>query len=169
MSSAAPTPPPLGTSGPHPVPDALAYLAGRWSVRRTLVDLGTGSRGTFDGTAAFRPLDGSAGLLHVEEGQLSWNGTVNRASRTLQVLPAPDGTAEVTFADGRPFHDLDLRTGRWTTRHHCGADLYLATFTVVSPDAWQVQWRTTGPAKDHLLRTTHQRCAAAGPHGESTP
>ncbi|GGX87099.1 DUF6314 family protein [Streptomyces hiroshimensis] len=141
----------------YPVPDAVAYLTGRWTVDRSLADLDTGAGGSFHGTAAFRPSDDGAYVLHVEDGELSWGGTVNRAGRTLRLVPGPDGTADVMFADGRPFHDLDLRTGRWTPRHPCGRDLYDGTFTVVSPGEWHVQWRTTGPAKNLLQRSVYRR------------
>ncbi len=150
VSSVAPVPPP-------PVRDTAAFLTGRWTVDRTLVDLRTDSRGTFRGTAEFRWSDDGACVLHVEDGELSWNGTVGRAGRTLKLFPRADGTAEVTFADGRFFHDLDLRGGSWTTRHPCAPDLYDGTFTVVPPGEWHVRWRTTGPEKDQLLRSVYRR------------
>jgi len=63
--------PDLPSPHPYPVPDAAAYLAGRWDVERTVHDLRTGTEGHFHGTAKFRP-DGAAGsLLHHEEGQLT--------------------------------------------------------------------------------------------------
>ncbi|MFF4160153.1 DUF6314 family protein [Streptomyces sp. NPDC001678] len=170
MSSAttAPPPGPSGPTGPSvpsavfPVPDVLAFLTGRWTVDRTLTDLATGSTGTYRGTAEFRADGDGARLLHVEDGELDWNGTVNRAGRTLGLLPGPDGTAEVTFADGRPFHDLDLRTGLWHTRHPCGADLYDGEFTVVSPGEWRVRWRTAGPAKEHVQHSVYRRRDGSG-------
>ncbi|MFC5720779.1 DUF6314 family protein [Streptomyces gamaensis] len=146
-----------GAPAAHPVPDAVTYLTGQWSVHRTLHDLDAGSGGSFHGTAVFEPADGAGWLAHVEDGMLRWGGALNRAGRTLRLLPGPDGTAEVTFADGRFFHDLDLRTGAWTARHPCGGDRYDGTFTVVSPDEWHVRWRTTGPAKNHLQRSVYRR------------
>ncbi|GAA2716924.1 MULTISPECIES: DUF6314 family protein [Streptomyces] len=144
-------------TGRHPVPDVVAYLAGAWSVTRTLDDLTTGQSGAFHGTARFHASDDGTCVLHTEDGELTWDAAANRAGRTLRLLPRPDGTAEVTFADGRPFHDLDLRTGRWTVRHPCSRDRYDGTFTVVSPDEWHVLWRTTGPTKDHVQRSVYQR------------
>ncbi|MEU7137649.1 DUF6314 family protein [Streptomyces sp. NPDC046261] len=159
MNRAAHDPVPVSDAAPHPVPDVVAYLSGRWTVDRTLLDLATGAQGTFHGTAEFRAAGDGARVLHVEQGELTWNGSVNRAGRTLGLLPRPDGTAEVTFADGRPFHDLDLRTGRWTARHPCARDLYDGTFTVVSPDEWHLRWYATGPAKDQLHRSVYRRQA----------
>ncbi|MFH8408305.1 DUF6314 family protein [Streptomyces sp. NPDC018019] len=150
--------------GRHPVPDTAAYLAGRWSVDRTVLDVRTGTQGTFHGTAHFRPEDPDEGtaLLHAEEGELTWNGTTAPATRTLRLHPHPDGTATVTFADGRPFHDLDLRTGHWTTHHPCAADRYEGDFTVASPTEWHLCWKVTGPAKDQLLRSVYRRMGGLG-------
>ncbi|MEU8913834.1 DUF6314 family protein [Streptomyces nigrescens] len=142
---------------PVPVPDVAAYLSGRWSIERTVHDLRTGAEGSFRGTAEFRPDAAGGGLLHSEEGQLSWGGTVAPVSRTLRVRPRPDGTAAIEFADGRPFHDLDLRTGRWTALHPCAADRYEGTFTAVGPDTWHLEWRVGGPAKDQLLCSVYRR------------
>ncbi|MFD5394909.1 DUF6314 family protein [Streptomyces sp. NPDC127097] len=143
--------------GPHPVPDVAAYLSGRWSIERTVADLRNGPEGRYRGTAEFRPDATGGTLLHHEEGRLAWGGTVQPASRTLRLRPRPDGTAGVEFADGRPFHDLDLRTGRWTAVHPCAADRYEGTFTVVGPDEWHLEWRVGGPAKDQLLRSVYRR------------
>ncbi|MFE2227248.1 DUF6314 family protein [Streptomyces kronopolitis] len=146
-----------GGARPYPVPNAAAYLAGRWDVERTVHDLRTGAEGHFRGTAEFRPEGTGDALLHVEEGQLTWDGTVYPASRTLRLRPRPDGTAGVEFADGRPFHDLDLRTGRWTARHLCAEDRYEGSFTAVAADEWRLRWRVGGPAKDQLLRSVYRR------------
>jgi len=148
---------PVVGASPHPVPDAAAYLRGRWSIERTVYDLRAGAEGSFRGTAEFRPDPAGPGMLHLEEGRLRWGGAEQPASRTLRLRPRPDGTAEVDFADGRPFHDLDLRTGRWSTVHPCAADRYAGTFTVTGADTWHLEWRVAGPAKDQLLRSEYRR------------
>lgn len=142
---------------PLPVPDALAYLAGRWDVHRTLRDSGAAhGTGHFAGVAEFRRVD--SGLwLHKEEGVMEWNGVRNEAQRTLRMRPRPDGTADVEFEDGRPFHHLDLRTGTWTAGHPCAADQYDGSFTVLSADEWHLCWQVLGPAKNQMLRSVHRR------------
>lgn len=160
---------------PHPVADALAYLAGEWTVRRELSDRMSGGSGRFTGRAEFREDGGDdaggaceedhgagegGAWLHVEEGVLEWGGTHRAAGRTLRLLPEPDGTARVFFADGRPFHDLDLRDGRWTAPHHCGADYYEGRFTVVSPDEWRLRWTVRGPAKEQTLDSVYRRAGS---------
>ncbi|WP_258726987.1 DUF6314 family protein [Cellulomonas sp. NS3] len=142
--------------------DTVAYLLGTWHVDRELVDHRAGVAGTFRGTAVFRDLpgDGPHGarvVEHAEEGELAWGGVVGPAGRTLHLHPEADGSAHVTFADGREFHDLDLRPGRWSAHHPCAADDYAGTFTVVSPDEWRVRWDVSGPTKDHTLVTVYRR------------
>ncbi|MFI2616557.1 DUF6314 family protein [Streptomyces sp. NPDC018584] len=149
----------------HPVPEPLAHLVGEWRVTRTVRDLADGSEGHFSGTTLFSPLpapDGG-GLLHHESGVFTWHGTARPAERTLRFLPgATPGTARVEFADGRFFHDLDLRSGRHATDHPCAADLYRGEFEVDDADHWRSRWRVGGPAKDLLLVTEYVR-AARGP------
>ncbi|MFF9062161.1 DUF6314 family protein [Streptomyces sp. NPDC014882] len=143
-----------------PVPDVLAFLAGRWRAERSVRDLASGEAGRFEGTTVFGPLDGG-GLLHEESGTFVWRGVPRPAGRTLRFLPgrAP-GTADVTFADGRPFHDLDLTSGRHVSGHPCAADLYRGEFTVRDADRWRTVWRVRGPAKDLVLTTDYVREAA---------
>ncbi|MGW4731551.1 DUF6314 family protein [Streptomyces shenzhenensis] len=145
--------------GFRPVPDVLAYLAGRWHVERTVRDLAGGAAGRFAGTTVFSPLTGG-GLLHEESGTFTWQGVSRPAERTLRFLPgAVAGTADVRFADGRPFHDLDLTSGRHVADHPCVADLYRGEFTVRDADHWRTVWRVGGPAKNLLLVTDYGRAA----------
>ncbi|MEV0172362.1 DUF6314 family protein [Streptomyces sp. NPDC050803] len=140
-----------------PVRDVLAYLAGAWRVRRSVLDQANGERGEFSGTTLFGPLDGG-GLLHEENGTFVWQGVARPAERTLRFLAAaPPGTADVRFADGRPFHGLDLTTGHHIADHPCSADLYRGEFTVLDADHWRSVWRVRGPAKDLVLTTDYTR------------
>ncbi|MEV0092914.1 DUF6314 family protein [Streptomyces sp. NPDC050738] len=143
----------------HPVPDALAHLAGTWHVERTVRDLAGGAEGRFTGRTEFGLLEGGApGLLHQESGVFVWQGVARPAERTLRFLPGGiPGTVAVHFADGRFFHDLDLRTGRHTADHPCSADLYRGEFEVLGPDSWRMVWRVGGPAKELLLVTRFER------------
>ncbi|KMS89446.1 MULTISPECIES: DUF6314 family protein [Streptomyces] len=145
-----------------PVPDVLAHLAGRWRVEREVRDLASGDDGHFTGTTVFTALDGG-GLLHEESGTFTWRGIARPATRTLRFLPGSGpGRAEVRFADGRPFHELDLTTGRYVADHPCAADLYRGEFTVRDADHWRTVWRVGGPAKDLVLTTDYVRQGATG-------
>ncbi|MFI8220741.1 DUF6314 family protein [Streptomyces sp. NPDC085932] len=139
-----------------PVPDVLAYLAGRWRVTRSVRDLASGAEGEFTGGTLFEAREGG-GLLHRESGTFVWQGVARPAERTLRFLPGPDGTADVRFADGRPFHDLDLTSGRYVADHPCAADLYRGEFAALDADHWRTVWRVRGPAKDLVLRTEYAR------------
>lgn len=59
---------------PHPVADALSYLAGEWTVRRELRDRAAGHSGWFTGRAEFRRDGTGTEWLHVEEGVLESAG-----------------------------------------------------------------------------------------------
>ncbi|MDN3022293.1 DUF6314 family protein [Streptomyces sp. S.PB5] len=140
-----------------PVPDVLAFLAGGWRVERSVRDLASGDAGAFSGTTLFSPLDGG-GLLHRESGTFTWQGVPRPAERTLRFLPGSSpGAADVRFADGRPFHDLDLTSGRHVADHPCSADLYRGEFSVLDANHWRTVWRVGGPAKDLVLTTDYAR------------
>jgi hypothetical protein len=146
----------------RPVPEVLAYLAGSWRVQRSVRDRASGDEGRFDGITVFSALKeggpGSEGLLPEESGTFVWLGVARPAERTLRFLPGPTpGTADVRFADGRPFHDLDLTSGRHIADHSCSADLYQGEFTVRDTHHWRTLWRVAGPAKDLLLATDYVR------------
>ncbi|MEV7343556.1 DUF6314 family protein [Streptomyces sp. NPDC093544] len=107
--------------------------------------------------AGLGPLE-AAGLLHHESGTFVWQGTPRPAERTLRFLPGQGpSTADVRFSDGRPFHDLDLTSGRYVADHPCSADLYRGEFTVRDEHHWRTVWRVAGPAKDLVLTTDYTR------------
>ncbi|MEV5547012.1 DUF6314 family protein [Streptomyces sp. NPDC052309] len=136
-----------------PVPDVLAYLAGRWRTERSVRDLASGDEGRFEGTTVFEASAGG-GLLSRESGAFTWRGMTRPAERTLRFEPgATPAAADVRFADGRPFHALDLSSGHHVADHPCAADLYRGEFTVRDRDHWRTVWRVRGPAKDLLLTT----------------
>jgi Family of unknown function (DUF6314) len=147
-----------GRDARYPVADLRAYLTGAWRVGRTLEDRRRGARGRFDGGASFTP--GQTGALACrEEGRLALAGFETVAHQSyLYTFPAPF-LAEVRFADGRPFHPLDLRDGVWTAEHLCGADLYRGAFRALGPDRWQAEWEISGPCKDQVLRGLFTRAA----------
>jgi hypothetical protein len=120
-------------------------------VARRLHDRRSGERGTFTGTARLEP-DGD-GLRWVESGEVRFGAHAGPAGRTLAVVPAGDGWA-VQFADGRPFHPLDLDGG--AVEHLCGADRYAGRYRL-DGDTLDVRWHVTGPDKDLEIETTYVR------------
>ena len=63
------------------------------------------------------------------------------------------------FADGRPFHELDLGDGLWSAGHCCGADVYRGRFRALGPDLWWARWIVTGPRKDQALESLFSRAS----------
>lgn len=130
------------------------FLTGTWDVHRTLRDLDSGATGTFTGTTDFSA-NHDGGLLHKEQGMLVWDhADPVRAVRNLIWRPgAAPSCMNVFFADGRPFHSLELVTGEDSADHWCPPDLYRGTFRIEDPARWSYSWRVTGPHKDLELKT----------------
>jgi len=143
-------------AAPYPVADLRAYLAGAWEIERTLHDRRTGQQGYFAGRGIFAPGDGDP-LAYEEQGRLALGGFETLAhQRYLYAFPTPH-RAEVRFADGRPFHPLDLSGGCWEAEHLCGRDLYRGRFQALAPGRWSVTWTVTGPRKDQRLESLFTR------------
>jgi hypothetical protein len=151
---------PLATGGEpepqvHLVPDLHAFLAGTWRVARRLWDHRLGHRGSYEGEAVFA-LEGE-GLAYRETGLLRLGAHEGVASRALRFeFPAP-ARACVLFADGRPFHVLDLSRGAWEAEHACGDDLYSGSFRALGSAVWIANWRIEGPRKAQLIESLYAR------------
>jgi hypothetical protein len=130
-----------------------SFLPGRWTVERTVTDAALGE-GTFAGEAVFEP-DGDE-LVWRERGRLRLGAYEGPAARTLRIVADGDGWL-VRFADGRPFHALDLREGACAVAHPCGEDRYEGEYRVTGPDELLVRWRVRGPAKDGLIASRYRR------------
>jgi hypothetical protein len=139
------------------VDDLASFLRGSWRIDRDILACGRTTVGRFTGTGTFAVDAAAPGLLRYQEhGTLQFGTHEAPASRRLGYHVA-GGRAEVVFADGRPFHDLDLRAGSHDAEHACGDDLYRGRFEVVSDHSWFHEWSVVGPRKDHLIRTTLDR------------
>ncbi len=111
-----------------------------------MLDRRTGTAGRFEGVATF-----AADGRWIEEGTLDFGGYRGPARRELRIA---DGM--VWFADGRPFHPLDLTGG--PVEHLCGEDTYTGAYRLHEPDRLEVAWRVTGPEKDQRIDTLYSRC-----------
>lgn len=135
------------------VTDLRPHLLGQWRVERTMQDRATGAEGSFSGTVVFAD-DGDA-LRQSESGTVVWPAYRGPASRTYRLLSTADpAVMDVLFADGRPFHSLDLSRGSWTATHSCPPDRYRVSFTAPAADRLDYTWDVTGPAKDLMLCTS---------------
>lgn len=138
------------------IADTLRFLLGGWTLERDLTDHRAGVAGRFAGTAVV-VAQGAAEARYVEEGRLRLAGHESAARRVLRYARTATGAVLVSFADGRPFLELNLRDGGCTAIHPCVADRYALEFTVTAPDVLVERWRVRGPAKDYDAVTTWRR------------
>ena len=138
------------------VSDVLAFLAGRWSVERSIEDSRSGQAAAFAGQAGFIP-EQEGRLVLEEEGGLSYAGHSGPARRRLVYEGVENGMAMVYFAGGRFFVDLDLRGGAWRAVHDCGADRYEIVTAVRSSREVEELWRVRGPSKRYDALTLLRR------------
>lgn len=139
--------------------DTAGFLSGEWSIVRQIRDRRAGQDGTFRGHASFVPAGPQAGysLDYSEHGELRIGGYNGTATRSLRYAACPDGSADVRFADGRPFYRLDLRAGHWKADHPCRADSYQVSVAVCGDDSFTETWQVTGPDKDYEMTATYTR------------
>jgi Family of unknown function (DUF6314) len=137
--------------------DTFDFLLGSWKLSRSIEDHRSGIRGSFRGTAVLaaaqpqpQPHPEGGRASYDEAGEMSFGAYTGPASRHLEYATRPgSGLVAVSFADGRPFFDLDLSSGRWQGIHPCRDDRYELAFVVRSPDVVEERWHVTGPAKDY--------------------
>ncbi|HZE05330.1 MAG TPA: DUF6314 family protein, partial [Solirubrobacteraceae bacterium] len=110
------------------IADTLAFLLGDWSLQRTLTDHRAGAEGLFQGTARLHPSGAPDApprrARYEERGRLRYRDHETTAFRTLDYRATGTGAVAVSFSDGRPFFELDLRTGTCRATHPCGEDVY---------------------------------------------
>ena len=139
-------------------PESLEdFFAGSWSYLRILDDRRLGTRGSILGHAGFEAAE--AALLYSERGHLSFAGSETIATRRYRYSFPEGQRAEVFFADGRPFHAMDLSRGEDYFTHDCPPDLYQGHCRLLDASSWQLSWRVTGPRKDLRLKTRYRRFA----------
>lgn len=137
------------------IADLRRFLHGRWRLARTIDDRRAGQVGVLRGEARIEA--SGAGLVLTESGRLRLGAYAGPAfRRSLYRFPAPR-RAEVLFADGRPFHELDLSEGACTVVHRCDTDIYRGAFTAIDSDTLLVRWTVTGPRKDAVLTSRYRR------------
>ena len=135
-----------------------SYLAGRWRVVRIGRDRARGTRHILTGTARFAPAAG--GGLTLDEA-VTWTvgGQRLEGERRYRFTFSAPWRAAVWFADGRPFHDLDLTAGAADVAHDCPPDSYKGRYRLTGLDSFRVIWRVRGPHKDLVLTTRLTRIA----------
>jgi hypothetical protein len=141
------------------VADTFKFLAGAWSLTRTIADYESGQRGSFRGMAQLvaSRFDSDSRATYEELGRLCFGSYEGTARRRLIYISRSDGTLLVNFVDNRRFIDFDLRAGAWHALHECGDDQYELDFHVWSTDVIKEHWRVRGPTTDYEAWTTCRR------------
>jgi hypothetical protein len=148
----------------------LDFLRGRWRLTRVVTLFAPGgvrSEVRVEGSATWAaaaardgvPADVST-LTYDEEGDLIIHSAAvpSRVSaRYLWHCVARGAHARVCFADGRPFHDVDLSAGSCDVHHNCPPDAYDGRFVVTPAGALRVTWRVRGAHKDYESVTLLER------------
>ena len=141
----------------RPAQGLKAYFSGTWSFLRRLDDRRLRAQGSILGFGRFRP--GDEGLTYDERGRLVFAGGATTATQRYRYRCSNDGRGQVFFGDGRPCHGWDLTGGEDRFRHRCTPDLYEGRCRLLNDNAWQLEWRVTGPRKDLHLATVYLRFA----------
>lgn len=137
------------------IPDTLTYLAGSWTLTRSITDHRTPVTGSFAGDGEVETLGRRA--RYEEHGRMSIGGYDGSARRALDLIGSDDSHVAVRLTDGRPFFELDLSHGISRAVHHCGRDRYELRFEVADGDLLLEHWHVLGPEKDYEAHTTWQR------------
>ncbi|HEY3942037.1 MAG TPA: DUF6314 family protein [Acidimicrobiales bacterium] len=149
------------------IADTLAFLIGRWSLRRSFDDHRSGSRGCFEGTAVLAgPIPGQTSAPGVraryhEAGRLQFGTHAGPASRWLEYARLDGPSVMTYFPDGRPFVELDLHGGAWRSTHRCGDDHHRIVTVVRSPSEVEEHWSVRGPSTDYDAVATFRRATGA--------
>ncbi len=140
-----------------PVADLAGFLIGRWRIERRIVDhlSGAGAEGRLVGAAIVSTVAG--GLHYDESGILTLGGYVGEARRSQRFILDGPAVADVQFADGRPFHRVDLSCGAADVFHACPPDGYWGRYDVAGRDDWTLRWRIEGARKRSTIETRYAR------------
>jgi Family of unknown function (DUF6314) len=145
------------------VVDTLNFLLGQWALERFFTDHRSGTDGRFEGSATVTPSSSGLGAgvgprAHYEEvGTVYFGRHEGPASRSLELVRRESGVVMLYFTDGKPFVDLDLRSGEWRSAHPCGEDHYEILTLVRSPSEIEEHWRVRGPTEDYDAVATLRR------------
>jgi hypothetical protein len=136
-------------------PDRLEDFAGRWQLRRRIIDALAGVEGAFEGTAEFRPA--AHGFVYDERGWLTYAGQAPlEGTRRYLWREERPGRIVVDHADGDAFHRFSLGAVA-EAKHTCSRDLYFVTYDFTGWPRWRATWRVNGPRKGYVSVTDYQR------------
>lgn len=152
---------------PCPILDLARFLVGPWRIERRIADLHSGTTGRLTGEARFVPAPGR--LRYDERGTLVFDAYRGAAGQGHWFALDRLGAADVQFDDGRPFHRLDLSSGRADVVHNCPPDHYQGRYRVGGQHRWTLTWLVRGPRKRVLIGTRYTRGIASAAAAEEAP
>jgi hypothetical protein len=135
--------------------DTLSFLLGQWRLERAFTDQRSRTEGRFEGSVTIAGTPSGRGAefgprAHYEEvGTIRFGSYEGAASRSLELVRLESAVVMLYFTDGKPFVDLDLRSGTWRSTHPCGEDDYEILTDVRSTDELEERWRVRGPTEDY--------------------
>ncbi len=144
-----------------------AYLIGDWRIEREIEDRRPNRPQSFAGRASFTG-EGEDVLLYREDGTLHIGDTAIHASQSHR-WHFVEAHADVSFADGRPFHQVKLDGHHADALHDCPPDLYRVSYHFQTQDCWRQQWHVTGPRKDYTLESVFTRLHSVAHPVQSPP
>ena len=157
------------------ITETLKFLIGAWALERSIADHRSGIRGIFEGSATLvevpngRSCNPSGRARYDETGELHFGAHTGPASRSLEYTSLNRKAVLLYFTDGRPFTDLDLRSGTWRSIHHCGQDRYEVMTFVCSHSEVEEVWRVQGPPRTTKPPLPSSASAEISPRQSGTP
>jgi Family of unknown function (DUF6314) len=137
--------------------DTFRFLLGHWTLERILTDHRSGTDGQFEGNVTIAGTPTGPRAHYDEEGTLRFGNYEGAAARSLELIRLDSSAVMLHFTDGKPFVDLDLRSGTWRSTHPCGEDHYELFTTVRAADEVEERWRVRGPTTDYDAVATLRR------------
>ena len=114
---------------------ALQDFIGEWRIGREIRPA-QGAIAHFEGRAVFT--SEGAGLRYVEAGVLSLPGQPPMHAERTYLWQAEGDQIEVSFADGRPFHQFSPDAPQ--AAHWCDPDDYRVRYDFSAWPAWRRRW-----------------------------
>lgn len=131
------------------MPRSLAAFEGRWTLVRTIRHA-DGLEGRLEGTVTFTPA-GPGRLVYDEDGVLTLGASEPLHATRRYLWREAGRQIEIAFADGRPFHALNLLAPAPSTVYLCDPDRYAVSYDFSAWPTWEATWQVEGPRKDYTM------------------
>ena len=143
----------------------MRRFLGRWIIQRTINDVSGTLSGRLEGEAAFSLKPRDETMMEYQESGLLTIATAPpiRAERTYLWRDQGHGSVDVLFADGRPFHRVNLNQQMPFDTHFCSPDIYGVNYDFREWPRWTTLWKVRGPRKAYQMETRYRRISDGSP------